>query len=85
MPKPWFGAKSFGVGIGPRSIEGWLLTGAYVVAMVAVTPLVVGLHVPIWWVFVSFGLLTAGFLIVALLMSDGAAWRWRWGNDGSER
>ena len=85
MPKPWFGAKTFGVGIGPRSLEGWLLTGAYALAMLIVTPVVVTLHAPVWWMFVSFGLLTAAVLIAALLKSDGAAWRWRWGDDRSDR
>ena len=31
--KPWFGPRRWGVGIGPRSWEGWLLTVAVVLAI----------------------------------------------------
>jgi hypothetical protein len=36
-PKLWFGPKSWGEGVRPRTWEGWVLTGGVVAAAVAVT------------------------------------------------
>jgi len=83
MPKACFGAKSYGVGIAPKSVVGWLATVVYVIAMGSVTPLVLGFHRPFWWALVAFGLLTAAFLAIALLKTDHSTWRWRWGDDSS--
>lgn len=34
-PKPWFARKKFGWGWGPASWQGWLVTGLYVIALMA--------------------------------------------------
>jgi hypothetical protein len=44
MKRGWFGPKIIGWGIGPRTREGWLVTGGFAAAMFAVrlSPLPVG-------------------------------------------
>ena len=36
MKRGWFGPKIIGWGVGPRTREGWLVTGGFVAAMLAV-------------------------------------------------
>ncbi len=36
MSRKWFGKKLFGVGIGPRTWEGWLATGVYLCSLLLV-------------------------------------------------
>ena len=83
MTKAWFGVKSYGVGLTPKSAWGWVTTGIYVAAMMSNAPLVLGARGPVWLIPVVFALLTGGFLFIVLLKNDHRAWRWRWGGDSS--
>lgn len=42
MGAPRFGAKTYGVGVSPKSPAGWIALGAYVVALMASAPLALG-------------------------------------------
>ena len=79
MSEPWFGAKRYGIGLGPRSPAGWISTGVYVLLMVSAPIAGRSLNAPIWAVEAAPALLTVGFIALAILKSDGRPWRWRWG------
>lgn len=80
MKKPWFGAKAYGIGIGPKGLPGWLTMLVYVAAMVGVATSGEWLHPPLWIVAALFFACTAGLVAVIALTSDGKPWRWRWGD-----
>ena len=79
MGEPWFGAKAYGVGIGPKSRAGWIAIVAYLVLMATVPVACRSLSWPAWAIPAALGLLTVGFLILMVLKGDGQPWRWRWG------
>ena len=81
MKKPWFGVKAYGIGIGPKSLPGWLSMFAYVAAMVGVSTLGGWLNPPppSWIVGAIMLALTVGLFVLIGLKSDGKPWRWRWG------
>jgi hypothetical protein len=79
MGEPWFGAKTYGIGIGPKSRVGWACVAVYVGLMAAAALAVRFLDWPHWVAPAGLGGLTAAFLIVVRLKSDGQPWRWRWG------
>jgi hypothetical protein len=81
--KPWFGAKRYGVGLSPCSVEGWLALAVYVVAMAATASAVRALHLPTWCIGIGFLIETAGLLALAAVKSDGKPLHWRWGKGGS--
>jgi hypothetical protein len=35
--KPWFGPKRYGIGVRPQTWQGWLVTLAFAVAVIAAT------------------------------------------------
>ena len=77
MSNPWFVPKTYGYGATPNTWQGWLVT-AIMVAMTLATALVV---LPTW------GVLTWGALLAAMLIAFAAfvrwktdgTWKWRWG------
>ena len=79
MGEPWFGAKTYGIGIGPKSRAGWLSILVYCSLMTAVLLTERFLHQPSWTVTIILGLLTIAFLALVFIKSDCKAWRWRWG------
>jgi len=79
MSEPWFGPKAYGIGVSPRSPAGWAAVGVYVVAMAATGPVVRYLAAPTWIIWLSFAVLTVGFLALTILKSDRQRRRWRWG------
>ena len=63
--RPWFRPKRYGLGLTPISWQGWVLTGAYVVAVFA---LAVTLATPQPWIFWTLLVLaTVAFFIIAFL------------------
>ncbi|GGE72292.1 hypothetical protein [Niveispirillum cyanobacteriorum] len=84
--RAWFGPKQFGIGYGPRSWQGWLLTAAY--ALVAVGGIVAiqalfdappspwKLVIPLSWLLAVTGL----YSWIADRHTEGDL-RWRWGRD----
>jgi hypothetical protein len=44
--QPWFGAKTFGYGYGPRTWQGWLVIGVLVLIAILVATLTKG-HMPV--------------------------------------
>jgi hypothetical protein len=78
MGKPWFGAKTYGIGVGPKSPAGWTSVVVYCVLML-VTPTAMRSVGPHWAGLAAGGLITVGYLVLVALKSDGAPWRWRWG------
>jgi hypothetical protein len=79
MGEPWFGAKAYGIGIGPKSRAGWIAIVAYLVLMATIPIACRSLTWPDWTIPIALGLLTAGLLLLMNLKSDGEPWRWRWG------
>lgn len=79
MSKPWFGSKTYGIGIGPKSLEGWIATSVYVAAILTLSGAGRWFSVEPWVIGVAGLVLTMGFLAVAVLTSDHQPWRWRWG------
>jgi hypothetical protein len=79
MKRPWFGAKVHGIGIGPKSLYGWLSILAYGAGMGAVASLGQLLNVPSWIVGATVLALTLGLFALMVLKGDGELWRWRWG------
>jgi hypothetical protein len=78
----WFRAKRFGYGAGPPvAWQGWALVGGYVLAALAVAPLIAlpggpGKTAAV----VGFALLTVGFAAIARRKTRGG-WKWRAGKE----
>jgi hypothetical protein len=76
----WFRARRLGYGAGlPIAWQGWTLLGGYVLAALALGPLMrvpdgVAKRVAV----AGFVLLTTGFLVIVRLKTRGG-WKWRWG------
>lgn len=79
MSKPWFGAKTYGIGIGPKSWEGWVVTAVYAVAILTLSGVGRRFGVALWVIGTASLALTIGFLVLAVLTADHQPWRWRWG------
>ena len=63
--RPWFGPRRYGWGLTPISWQGWVLTGAYVVAVFG---LAITLSTPQPWIFWTLLLLaTVAFFLIAVL------------------
>jgi hypothetical protein len=81
MTEYWFKPKRYGYGATPMTWQGWALTIATVLAMVAVSlflrldttglPGLAGL--------LAFDVVALGFLIVESHRKTDGVWRWRWG------
>lgn len=84
MSEPWFGPKTYGIGIGPKSRAGWVSVAVYLVLALA-TPIVgLSLNWPAWVTPIALAIFTVSFLILIIAKSrgdgsDGEPWRWRWG------
>jgi hypothetical protein len=84
MTKLWFATKRYGWGWTPVSIEGWLVTLAFVV-LVAAGAVIYGTHIKaaadkglvtllyVLWI----GSLSGG--LIAIAYATGEPPRWRWG------
>jgi len=79
MSKPWFGAKSYGVGISPKSLEGWLSILAYGVSIGATCILGRRFDAPPWMIGLAVLVLTIALFVLAVVKGDHQPWRWRWG------
>jgi len=80
MSKPWFGAKTYGIGFSPKSVEGWIAMLVYVVAVLAVTAVGKQWGVEPWMIVLAGSGLTLGLLALAVVKGDGQPLRWRWGD-----
>lgn len=77
MKQPWFGVKRYGIGLGPRSPMGWATIAVYAVLMAAAHVPLTALHAPASASGIAAATLTAAFLVLIALKSDGRPWRWR--------
>ena len=82
MTQYWFKPKTFGFGAAPATRQGWALGIAYVVALVAVSVVLVPFgevvsagRIAAWGLIVVAA--TAAAIYVAWLKTDGR-WQWRW-------
>ena len=81
MGKPWFGAKAYGIGIGPKGVGGWLSVLIYTLAVISVVFVPSWFNVSWWIVGLILLVLTVALFVLVALKNDGEPWRWRWGND----
>jgi hypothetical protein len=79
MSKPWFGPKTYGYGLSPISVEGWLVTAAFVAIAIATVPVIRLFGLPDWTAGLAIAVEVAALLSICLAKSDGSPWRWRWG------
>lgn len=79
MGEPWFGAKAHGIGIGPKSLAGWLSTAIYLGLMLVTLIAAIFLRWPVWIIPIGLGLFTIAFLTLVALKSSDDPLRWRWG------
>ena len=79
MSKPWFGPKTYGIGVAPKSVEGWIATLVYVVAILAVTAIGHRLGAEDWMIGAAGLVLTIALLALTVIKGDHRPWRWRWG------
>jgi len=81
MSQYWFKQKRYGLGATPSSREGWLLTGAYVLAIMILGGVYGsngGAHpVPFFAIIAA---ATVIFVGISWAKTEGG-WRWRWGDD----
>jgi hypothetical protein len=83
MAEYWFRPKRYGYGATPTTWQGWALTIAIVLAMVAVS-LYLRLTARGYWalaVLVAFDVIALGALATISYWKTDGAWRWRWGED----
>lgn len=73
-PGYWFRPKLYGYGATPATWQGWVVTGAFSAAVVALA----AAGDPILLLFAL--LLVLWLVLVARRKTDGE-WRWRWGRD----
>ena len=77
MGEPWFGAKTYGIGLSPKGAAGWISVAVFC-ALATLAPLAgLALNWPAWTILASLGLLTIAFLVLIVLKSDRQPWRWR--------
>ena len=81
----WFKPKTFGYGASPIAWQGWALVAGYMVAVAAMTILLVrsekGFAAWTTWV-LAMVIATAASILVSRLKTDGS-WQWRWSNIGN--
>jgi len=81
MSRSWFGAKIYGIGIGPKGLRGWAATTIYCALMIGVPIARHLLHLSDWVIPIADILFTVAFVSLLFIKSDGEPWRWRWGRD----
>jgi hypothetical protein len=79
MGRPWFGARKYGIGIGPKTAAGWVSILIYCVLMTAAPIAELVWRWPVWTVPVASGLFTLALIVLIILKRDGEPLRWRWG------
>jgi hypothetical protein len=83
MSKPWFRAKSYGLGYSPEGWRGWAALAAFLVLALAnikfTRALVADRREGDALSTGVMALLIAGLIAVVVLKSDGSPLRWRWG------
>ena len=83
MTRYWFRPKRYGYGATPITWEGWAVTLATVLAMVAVS-LALRLEIGSSWALaalVAFDLVALLFLLIVSRRKTEGEWGWRWGAD----
>lgn len=81
MSDPWFGVKTYGIGIGPKNFWGWVSTLLYCVFMSTVPFTTRYLDWSVWIIPVEYALFTIVFFALLFMKGDGKPWRWRWGRN----
>lgn len=81
MSDPWFGVKTYGIGIGPKNLAGWVSTLLYCTMMIGVPVAKRALNWPTWMILVAYVLFTIAFFALVFIKGDGKPWRLRWGSD----
>jgi membrane protein YdbS with pleckstrin-like domain len=82
MPTYWFKPKRYGYGATPVTWQGWAVTLATVLAMVAVS-LCLRLTAKSPWTLVAlliFDVLAIAVLVIICHRKTDGEWRWRWGD-----
>jgi hypothetical protein len=78
----WFRPKRYGYGATPTTWQGWTVTIAIVLAIVAVS-LVLQLTENLWAVaaVLAFDVVALGALAIISRRKTDGEWRWRWGGE----
>ena len=83
MTTYWFKPKRYGYGATPVTWQGWAVTGAAVIVIVAMSAVMVSFRAQGFWAWLPFivvdVIVIAVLLIVCRNKTDGE-WRWRWGD-----
>jgi uncharacterized membrane protein HdeD (DUF308 family) len=82
MTAYWFRPKRYGWGATPNAWQGWALTAAAVLVMVAVS-LFMRLNFRSFWALaalLAFDAVTLGVLTIIIRSKTDGEWRWRWGD-----
>jgi O-antigen/teichoic acid export membrane protein len=82
MTTYWFRPKQYGYGATPTTWQGWVITIAAVIVVVAATSWLTALSVvnPWFWAAVLVdAVVIAALWVVSRRKTDGE-WRWRWGD-----
>ena len=78
----WFRPKAFGYGATPITWQGWVLVAGYMIAVAAMTILLVrsekGFAAWTTWV-LAMAIAAAALTLVSWSKTDGS-WQWRWGD-----
>jgi hypothetical protein len=83
MTRYWFRPKRYGYGATPITWEGWAVTLATVLAMVAVS-LALRFETRSAWalaVLIAFDVAALAALFIVSRRKTEGEWRWRWGTD----
>jgi O-antigen/teichoic acid export membrane protein len=82
MTTHWFRPKQYGYGATPVTWQGWVITIAAVIVLVAATYSLTALsaiNLWFWAVVLIDAVVIAALLVVSRQKTDGE-WRWRWGD-----
>ena len=82
MTTHWFRPKQYGYGATPVTWQGWVITIAAVIVLVAATYSLTSLSAINLWFWAALlvdAVVVATLLVVSRQKTDGE-WRWRWGD-----
>ena len=82
MTTHWFRPKQYGYGATPVTWQGWVITIAAVIVLVAATYSLTALSAINLWFWAALlvdAVVVATLLVVSRQKTDGE-WRWRWGD-----